>query len=145
MCRADLSPREKYEAWISPASGGQASPHRVRDRFVFREAAVASHRVQEVSVQGDIERAALPRNELNAREPGAELEHQRLGELERLRLVAAFGAIRDLDLVRDRGHAATRVAIPRSSRTTSALANLAVSSRIFASSAWSRTRTSSGS
>ena len=77
--------------------------------------------------------------------PRAELEHEGLRQLEGLRLVAALGAVRDLDLVRDRGHAATRVAISRSSRTTSALANLAVSSRIFASSAWSRSRASSAS
>src|SRR6266513_76647 len=88
---------------------------------------------------------ASPLSQAAEGEPRAELEHQSLRELERLRLVTALSAIRDLDLVRDRGHAATRVAISRSSRTTSALANLAVSSRIFASSAWRRTRASSAS
>src|SRR5437764_6757546 len=132
----------------SPAGArlcSQAGAHLILDDGGIAEPAVACHGMDQLTVHGDIERPALPRNELDAREPGAELEHQSLCELERLRLVPALGAIRDLDPVRDRGHAATRVAISRSSRTTSALANLAFSSRIFVSSAWSCSRTSSAS
>src|SRR6185437_9670265 len=100
--------------------------------------------VDQIAVHGDLEGASIPRDQLDAGKPSAEFEHQCLRQVEGLWLVPALGAVRDLDLVRD-GHAAMRVAISLSSRTTSALANFAVSSRIFASSACSRTRTSSAS
>src|SRR6267143_6068478 len=100
--------------------------------------------MDELSVDGDLERAALPGDELYRGELGAKLQHEGLREVEGLRLVPAVGAIGDLDLVCC-GHAATRVAISLSSRTTSAFANFVVSSRIFASSPCSFTRTSSAS
>src|SRR2546428_2535652 len=101
---------------------------------MFWEPPVARHRVQKISVKGNLERAPIPRDELEGREPRAKLEHERLREVERLCLVAAVGAVRDLDFVR-LGHAATRVAISRSSRTTSAFANFNVSCWIRTSSA----------
>src|SRR5438309_4416502 len=109
------------------------------------EAALALHRMHELAVGGDVEGAGLPGNDLDGREPRAELVHQRPREVERLRLVAAFGAVNDLDLDRFPGHTATLLTSSRSSRCTSALANDTVFSRIFCSSTCSRVRTSSGS
>src|SRR5438445_3386100 len=135
-----MSPREKYEA---PELAGQAAPHGVLDGRAVSESPVPLHRVDELAVHRDFKGAAFPRDQLDAGETRTELEHERFRESQRLGLVTALGAVGDLDLVR-RGHAATRVAISRSSRTTSAFANFVVSSRIFASSPCRRTRTSSG-
>jgi Ca2+/H+ antiporter len=126
------------------SSDGQASAHRGLDGSGIAEPAVACHGMDQLTVNRDIEGASIPWDQLDARETGAELEHERPREVERLGLVTAFGAVGDLDLVRG-GHAATRVAISRSSRTTSAFANFVVSSRIFVSSACNRTRASSAS
>src|SRR6266550_7672400 len=57
--------------------GCQASAHFILDGGGIAEPAVACHGMDQLTVHGYIERPALPRNELDAREPGAELEHQR--------------------------------------------------------------------
>src|SRR6266508_6554644 len=101
--------------------------------------------MDELAVDGDVERPGLPRDDLDGRELRTELVHQGLGEIQRLWLVPAFGAVRDLHLDRLSGHTATLLTSSRSSRCTSALANETIPSRIFWSSAWSRVRTSSGS
>src|SRR2546427_8666431 len=92
-----------------------------------------------------VEGAGFPGDDLNGREPRTELVHQGLGEIQRLQLVAAFGAVGDLDPDRFPGHTATLLTSSRSSRCTSALANDTMFSRIFCSSACSLVRTSSGS
>src|SRR2546423_13379045 len=111
-----MSPREKYEA---PELAGQAASHGVLDGRAVSESPIPLHRVDELAVHRDFKGAAFPRDELDGGETRAELEHERLREVEGLRLVTALGAGGDLDPVR-RGHAAPRVAISRSSRTSSA-------------------------
>src|SRR5919204_363684 len=76
----------------------EALAHRADDVIRAGEPAVAEHRVHEVAVYGDLEGSVVPGDELDGREAGAELAHQRVGQRERLRLVAAFGAVRDRDL-----------------------------------------------
>src|SRR5260221_13082025 len=99
--------------------------------------------MDKLTVDRYVERAVLPRDELDGGEVVREFEHQCLREVGRLRLVPALRAIRDLDLD---GHRTGRAATSsRSSRCTSPFANAVVSSRIFCSSAWSFVRTSSGS
>src|SRR5581483_1024151 len=122
----------------------QCASHGVGDGLRFRKAAVAGHRVNELVRDANVEGAALPRDELDRRKLAAEFVHEGLREVERLRLVPALGAVRDLDL--DRAHRTGCAATSsRSSRCTSAFANAVVSSRIFWSSACSRARTSSAS
>jgi hypothetical protein len=59
--------------------------------------------VDELAADRDLERALVPRYELDRRELMAEGDHQRLGEADRLRLVAALGAVADRDLDRSTG------------------------------------------
>src|SRR3990170_764184 len=108
-----------------------------------------------------VERAVLPGNDLYRAEALPELTHESAGELERLRLVAALGAVGDTDLERRAQAVLDPPAVPslcrapphverpstiaRSSRTTSLFARSVVSSRIFCSCCCSRARTSSGS
>src|SRR5678816_2908943 len=95
------------------------------------EAALSLHRMDQVAVNGHVERAGSPWNDLDGRQLRTELVHQCLGEIERVRLVAALCAIRDLDLDRPAAHTATLLMSSRSSRCTSPSANETVASRIF--------------
>src|SRR6266850_577452 len=99
--------------------------------------------MDKLTVDRNVERAVLPWDELDGRDVVREFEHQCLREVQRLRLITALGAVRDLDL--DAHRTGTAATSSRSSRCTSPLANGVVSSRIFCSSAWSFVRTSSGS
>src|SRR5439155_17406032 len=72
----------------------------VLDRGGLREAALAPHRMDQLARDGHVERSPVPRDELDRRELRAELEHQRLREVQRLWLVPAFGAVGDADLDR---------------------------------------------
>src|SRR5207244_11949074 len=115
-------------------------PLPIFDRVVLGKPALTVHRVHELPIDRNVEGATFPRDELDGAEARTKLQHEGLREVERLWLITTLGAVRDLDLVRR--HAATRVTRDRKSRMTSPLAKAVVSSRICASSSWSRARTS---
>src|SRR5206468_11451585 len=77
------------------------------------ETTFALHRMHQVAVDGDVEAARFPGDDLDGREPRAELVHKGLSEIERLPLVAAFGAVGDLHPQRLSAHTATRLTSSR--------------------------------
>src|SRR5687768_6973728 len=114
-----------------------------RDARGVGKSPISLHRVHEFVPDANVEGPFRPRDHLDRREPRAELAHERAGELERLRLVAALGAVRDRDADR-RTHRAF-VTISLISRMTSPSAKGRISSRIACNPAMRSARTASGS
>ena len=78
--------------------GSELGFYRVDDLLVLGETTVAIHTVHQLAIDRDVERAFIPRHQLDRAETMRERLHQRLGERERLWLVAALGAVRNGDL-----------------------------------------------
>src|SRR5262249_21273241 len=71
---------------------------------MLREAPVAVHRVDQFAAHYHVERATLPWDQLDLGQLMPEPLHERLGQRQRLRLIATLGAVGDRDFYRAYRH-----------------------------------------